>query len=163
MYIIWIRVAEIYYIEHNRMKIKLRVAALITNNNKLLMVKHKKAGKSYWLLPGGGVKAGEGLKEALERECKEELNLEIKTDYLAFAVESIFKKKNHIIQIVFVSFSENYDSISIGKDRRVVDFGFFSSQDLEHLIIYPDIKNEIIHYLGGNKPSHTYIYRDWLI
>jgi len=144
------------------MEIKLRVAALIRYNNKLLMVKHNKAGISYWLLPGGGIKAGEGARDALKRECREELNLEIDVDSMVFVVESISKGKSQIIQIVFACRGYNYNSISVGIDRRVVDFDFLTSETLERITIYPDIKNEIINYLKYQKPCNNYIYRDWL-
>jgi hypothetical protein len=44
---------------------RIRVAAIIQQGNALLMVRHQKAEHSYWLLPGGGVKSGETLEQAL--------------------------------------------------------------------------------------------------
>ena len=68
---------------------RLRVAAFILNSkNELLLVKHEKNGRSYWLLPGGGVEFGESLKQALKRELKEELSIEkCKLENIVFVKE----------------------------------------------------------------------------
>jgi len=51
-------------------------AVVFDNENKigLLYVKNH----NYYKLPGGGVEKGEDIKTALDRECKEELGVEIK-------------------------------------------------------------------------------------
>ena len=34
---------------------RIRVAGLLINGGRVLLVRHEKDGRSYWLLPGGGV------------------------------------------------------------------------------------------------------------
>ena len=51
---------------------RIRVSAILRWNGRILLARHEKPGKEYWLLPGGGVKAGESLLEALVRELREE-------------------------------------------------------------------------------------------
>jgi 8-oxo-dGTP diphosphatase len=55
----------------------IRVRAVIIQNIKLLALEREKAGDHFWCFPGGGVKDGESEKEALKRECKEEINVKI--------------------------------------------------------------------------------------
>lgn len=55
---------------------------LVINNNKLLLAfsKNKKA----WYLPGGKIDAGETSIQSIQREIKEELNIDLNTDLLKF-------------------------------------------------------------------------------
>ena len=56
----------------------MRVAAIIIKDNKILLIHRIKNSQEYYVFPGGGVKEGESLEEALAREIKEELTLDIK-------------------------------------------------------------------------------------
>ena len=60
------------------MKNKSRAAAVIIKNKKLLLFHRHKDGEVYYVLPGGGIEKNESPEEAVIREVKEELNLEVK-------------------------------------------------------------------------------------
>jgi ADP-ribose pyrophosphatase YjhB (NUDIX family) len=51
------------------------VRAIIKKDNSILAIKRVKNEETYWVFPGGGVENQEDQKEALVRECKEELGL----------------------------------------------------------------------------------------
>ncbi len=55
------------------------VAAFIEKNNKFLLVRRPpgKKNEGLWEFPGGKVEEGETLEEALKRELKEELGIEV--------------------------------------------------------------------------------------
>ena len=57
------------------MEPRIRVSALLQCRRKILLCRHEKAGRDHWLLPGGGVRAGETLVRALRRELAEEVGL----------------------------------------------------------------------------------------
>ncbi|WLR57485.1 NUDIX domain-containing protein [Mesobacillus subterraneus] len=60
-----------------------RAFAAIIKNNYILMTKHVYPDGSFWTLPGGGLKAGETFEDAVVREVKEEVNLDVEVvDYL---------------------------------------------------------------------------------
>lgn len=63
----------------DRKKVTIVVAGVMIKQGKVLLTQ-RKAEDSYgllWEFPGGKVKKGEGLREALQRELKEELDIDV--------------------------------------------------------------------------------------
>ena len=67
---------------------KKRVRSIIIENNKILLIKRTKPDSMYWVIPGGAVENAEADKEALVRECKEELGIDIKINKLLLKINS---------------------------------------------------------------------------
>ena len=63
-----------------------RAAAIIVKNDEILLMHRFKDGREYFVFPGGSVEKGESIKEAVIREIKEELCLDIKIDRLLFKI-----------------------------------------------------------------------------
>ncbi|MFX1502078.1 MAG: NUDIX domain-containing protein [Promethearchaeota archaeon] len=61
-----------------------RYQGAIILNNQILLIKHShhKDGVEYWLLPGGGREEGETEEECVQREMKEETNLDVVVERL---------------------------------------------------------------------------------
>ncbi|KKU90805.1 MAG: MutT/nudix family phosphohydrolase [Candidatus Jorgensenbacteria bacterium GW2011_GWA1_48_11] len=57
---------------------------MIIDNNKIILIKRVRSNGTYWVFPGGGVEKGEDKIQALKRECKEELGIDVKVDDLFF-------------------------------------------------------------------------------
>jgi 8-oxo-dGTP diphosphatase len=141
-------------------KIRIRTAGLIIENGKLLLISHKKNGKEYWLVPGGGVDFGESSHQALVREMKEELSIDVEPGDLLFTADSIEKKgKRHILNLFF-SCRRCGGVLSLGKDPRLSGFGFFSADEILSMKIFPPCKNELAAIVTGNK-IQTYIGELW--
>lgn len=66
----------------------MRAVAVIVKNKKILLIHRIKNGKEYYVFPGGAIKKEESSKEAVIREIKEELCLDIKLDKLLFQIEN---------------------------------------------------------------------------
>lgn len=64
-------------------------------NEKILMVKNKGENGSYYTLPGGAVKLGETLEEAVIREVKEETGLHINVNGICSISEAFFEERDH--------------------------------------------------------------------
>jgi len=65
-----------------------RVAAIIIENNKILLMRRIKEGQEYYVFPGGGIEGNESTEDAIIREVKEELSLDAKIDKLLFQIEN---------------------------------------------------------------------------
>jgi ADP-ribose pyrophosphatase YjhB (NUDIX family) len=123
--------------------VKIRVAAIILKDGKVLLIKHRKGSRSYWLLPGGGLEYGECIHDCLKRELKEELNLEIKVGDFLFLNESIPPDRHrHVLNLYFMAeiISGN---IVLGKEKILDGFGFFGAEEIDKLTIYPNTKEEL--------------------
>ncbi len=78
------------------------VEAVILKDDKLLFLRRKNNPvKGQWWFPGGRIRKGETLREALIREVKEETGLEVIKSELVNVYSRIFDKR-HDISIVYL-------------------------------------------------------------
>ena len=90
------------------------VAALIWRDNKFLICQRPahKARALLWEFVGGKVEAGESKEEALKRECKEELNIEI-------SVGEVFAEVTHGYSDITVHLTLFNAAISGGEPQKL--------------------------------------------
>lgn len=55
---------------------RIRSVAVVVRDERVLVIERRKDGRSYCVLPGGGVEAGEDLRAACRRELLEETGLD---------------------------------------------------------------------------------------
>jgi len=83
----------------------IRVYGLLIHENKILIIREPFAGTMIDKFPGGGLEYGEGLKDCLQRELMEELNLEIEIEkhfYTQdFFLASRFDDSEQIIMVYY--------------------------------------------------------------
>lgn len=68
-----------------------RVVGIIIKDNNVLLMRRVKNGQEYYVFPGGGVERNESFEEALKREMKEELSINIENPKLLFELENQLK------------------------------------------------------------------------
>lgn len=123
--------------------IKVRVAVILFEEEKILLVNHRKHQRSYWVIPGGTVERGETIAEAAKRELKEETNLEIALGELLFINEAIPQDgQQHIIDLCFTGKILGGD-LTVTREEVLREARFFNMKELDNLIFYPDIKEEL--------------------
>ena len=142
---------------------RIRVAGILIEDNKILLIQHHKNDKKYWLIPGGGNDWGETTKEALIRAYKEETNMDIEVDDFLFFSETIFPdKERHILNLFFRIHrnDKNNDAIKLGEELVLSDLRFVTKEELKVMIIYPNIKNNLLKLMNGEKVE-TYLGSLW--
>lgn len=140
---------------------RVRVGGIAIHEGRLLLVRHEKDGRTYWLLPGGGVEYGEGLTDALRREFQEEVDLDIEVGDLVMAVDSIAPGgERHVLNLCFEvpSFT---GEIRTGGDPRVVEAKFFPLQDVTSITLHPTINDELVAGISGGFKGKRYIGVRW--
>ena len=88
--------------------------ALIDDENQILIGKRPfgKTFENLWEFPGGKVKKNETVEQALIRETKEEVNVDLSKNCVAPLAFSTYKSENiNIIILLFISRKWNLDPI----------------------------------------------------
>jgi 8-oxo-dGTP diphosphatase len=89
------------------------------------------SGKEYWIFPGGGVKFGETLEEAIKREIKEELGIEIEVKKLLAFKEAIFPKYNYHT-VIFFFLAKPLGGFLIN-EKKILEARYFDLKEIENL------------------------------
>lgn len=120
--------------------IRIRVQALIFNKEgKILLVKHIKNGKEYYVLPGGGVEYRESLVSALIRELREELGIEKVFSVKFLRVREFIDESSdrHVIDLYYYVVADVEKVHLTENDGILSGFGFFSLEELKNIVVYP--------------------------
>src|SRR6266540_7392335 len=139
---------------------RIRVSAALRWQDRLLLCRHEKPGKEYWLLPGGGVKAGESLVQALVRELKEETGIVGEDDQLPLEgpvalVDSISPSRTfatkHVVHIIFAAdLSDRSLEPVQSEDSAVQGLRLFTVDELEGLVLHPPIQRFLERWQPGD-------------
>lgn len=125
----------------------IRVAIVILKDDQILLVKHRKAGRQYWLLPGGRVEWNEDLHSALKRELLEETNLQIEVGQLIFINDAIPKDgSRHIVNLFFEGRLLGGE-LRQGEEEILAGVEFVKISELDNLPFFPCVKRELLTWL----------------
>ena len=130
---------------------RVRVAGILIEDDRILLIEHTKNNKKYWLVPGGGVDWGESAAEALIREFKEETSLDIEVEKFLFISETIAPdRQKHVIKLYFkIKKAENSSNImKLGEEEMLTDLRFIPEDEIKNIKLYPNIKEKLIKLLN---------------
>ena len=63
--------------EMGKISMRIRSAVVIIENNKVALIRREKAGRIYYVFPGGKQEIGETIEQCAKREAFEELGVEV--------------------------------------------------------------------------------------
>jgi ADP-ribose pyrophosphatase YjhB (NUDIX family) len=127
----------------------------------MLLCRHEKPGKEYWLLPGGGVNGGESLADALHRELLEEVGIddELPLEGPIAIVDSIAPERNftakHVVHIIFSGdlTGRSLERVT-SQDAAVRGHRLFAVTDLDDIVVHPPIQR----FLQRWRPGDPVVY-----
>ena len=103
-------------------------------NHQLLLVQVRHRDKYYF--PGGKIDEGESLVEALQRELKEELRLELAEDELEFIgtiVGEAYPQPNMLTELNGFKVNRAIDWSKVETDHEITDMKWFDINDSENI------------------------------
>jgi len=142
--------------------VRIRVSLFACRDGRILLARHVKEDESYYMLPGGGVKHGETLPAALNRELQEEAGVRVAGLRLQALCESIAPRGGrHIVHVVFRGERVEGEPRPTGQDERVAEVRWVPLDEFFGLPFYPHIKDYLLE--AAEKPVGP-LYRElrWL-
>lgn len=128
---------------------------ILDNEKRVLMVRQHHEGKDIWMVPGGGVEAGENSRDAGAREVLEETGLQVKMGRLVWHVEEVSAERGHRFVNFFLA-ELTGGNLELGMDPEfdqehqvLREVRFMSREELSHLeVLYPEyLKDELWSFL----------------
>jgi ADP-ribose pyrophosphatase YjhB (NUDIX family) len=120
---------------------RISAGALVVEDGRLLMVRHRKPGEyDFWVAPGGGVIGTESLAQAAEREVREETGLEVLLDELVY-VEEFHSPDTRHCKFWFcasVAVGELSTHSAEATAEFIVEAAWHTEADLKDLQIFPE-------------------------
>src|SRR5262249_22964635 len=128
------------------MEPRIRVSAILRWKGRMLLCRHEKPGKEYWLLPGGGVNSGESLVDALHRELAEESGVDerLTVEGRVAIVDPIAPTQGfaakHVVHIIFAGALGGRSLEAVpSQDAAVRGHRLFDVNDLDGVVLHPPI------------------------
>ena len=122
---------------------------IIFKDNKILLLRRKKYGEEYYVLPGSTTKQGKNIWYGLAQKIRKETGIQINNFYLIKKLEEVINDKKRQVYIFLVrSYSEDLELGSLEKNLQRKDNKYLLEwhplDSLDKLLLYPEGIKEII-------------------
>lgn len=132
---------------------KVRVAGVIKEGNKVLTMRYNYGGVDVFALPGGNLEFGEELKEALKREFFEEVQVKIEVEEELLTAEVVKGNEQTLHQIYECSITHGEPVLNPEETTALevcwLDIGLIKEYNLyPNINIYLEERNLADKYVG---------------
>ncbi len=137
--------------------VRLRGSALIIENDAVLLIEYDDENGLHYNIPGGGVEAGESIKEAVIREAKEEADIVVEVgplilvyEYAPHLADNEFGPL-HQVNFIFHCYrsSKTVAQMPETPDPHQTAVKWVPLTKLLDVMLYPEISPKIIAYTTG--------------
>jgi len=130
-----------------------RVSVIIVENEKILLVKHRKGSRLYWVLPGGRLEYGETFIDCAVRELQEETGLNVQPEKFLFLSEAIAPDRSRHIVNVYLKAKVIGGKLRLGNEPVLAGLDFLPLSELEQITLFPPVGKTILENLSNGKPQ----------
>lgn len=140
-----------------------RVSVVVINSdNQILLVKHRKGPRQYWVLPGGRMEYGETFFECGVREVKEETGIDVEVERIIFLSEAIAPDRSRHIVNVFMTAKPVGGTLKLGNEPVLAGLEFKPLEELRSLSLYPPVSLQVLDYLEAKETGIKYLGNLWV-
>ncbi|OGN72166.1 MAG: hypothetical protein A2X25_00430 [Chloroflexi bacterium GWB2_49_20] len=150
------------------MRYGISAAAIIVQDEQVLLVNHREIGRyDFWVPPGGSLEGKESIFECAKREVFEETGLSVELDLILY-IQEFWEPGYHFCKF-FILCKAFSGTLTLANKRReegfLTDARFFSQDNLGEITVHPkilkgqfwsDLKSEhpVTRYLGLENISY---------
>lgn len=124
-----------------------RISVIVVVDGKILLVKHQKGPRQYWVLPGGRLEYGETFQECAVREMLEETNLHVEVQDFVFLSEAIAPDRSRHIVNIYVTAKVLSGELKLGDEPVLAGVEYKSLDEIDQLTLFPPIGKTVIESL----------------
>lgn len=133
---------------------KIRPSMIITQNNRILLMKYNYSGNNVFGLPGGNPDDGETLEAALIRELAEELGVKVQVGPLLFVGEVILPDKGKITLHCIFSGEIMAGTPALNPiETTALSLEWLPLDQLSSINMYPNVGRYIDELQNKNRPD----------